>query len=834
MRCGQVQTVTDELGHVTTFNTYNAYGQPLTVTDSNGVVTTLTYDARQRFTSRSTAGETTSISYYPIGLVKRVTLPDGSFVQYTYDGAHRLTGMTDALGNQTAYTLDGLGNRTATKTFDPSSALAFTQSQVFNTLGELYQQIGSAGTAAVTTTFGYDSNGNQISINAPLARTTGDQYDPLNRLIQVTDPGNGVTHFNYDTSDNLISVVDPRSLTTTYAYNGFGDLIQQTSPDTGVTANTFDSAGNLATSTDARSKTGTYTYDAQNRVTQIAYGDQTLSFGYDSGTNGVGHLTSAGDANHSMGWSYDALGRIIGKTQTVGTGTSAITKSVAYGYTNGNLTSLTTPSGQTVTYGYTNGQITSIAINGGPLLSQVLYQPFGPVSGWTWGNNTIEARVYDQDGNLTNLESGEAYTYSYDSAFRITGMTDADNSGLNQSYGYDALDRLTSTTSPSIDDTWTYDANGNRLTQTLRSTQPWALAISPTSNQLTGISGPFSRTYTYTPSGQVAGYSNITFTYMNSGRLNAFLVGGTTEASFVTNALGQRVQKTTFASVTSFIYDESGHLLGEYDGSGNLIEETVWMRDIPVATLRPNGAGVLIYYVHTDHLYAPRIITRPSDNTIVWRWNPKPFGTADAQEGLNPDGTLFVYNLRYPGQYYDVETGLNYNYNRDYDSATGRYVESDPIGVYGGINTYVYADGNPLAEIDPLGLKPPGRTGTPTVPTVLPPNVAIPGTPESDAWVQSAWQWMTNSGSATTPAPYSHEAEAEALSFLPDPFGGDDACRRLAYAIRVLRAQIDWRRTDLDPESRSYAGHVARIAILRKALDKLEEAHRNICGKECP
>jgi YD repeat-containing protein len=89
----------------------------------------------------------------------------------------------------------------------------------------------------------------------------------------------------------------------------------------------------------------------------------------------------------------------------VGTGTSAVTKSVGYTYTNGDLTSLVTPSGQTVTYGYTNGQVTSISVNGNPLLSQVLYEPFGPVSGWTWANNTNEARVYDQECSVSFLSS---------------------------------------------------------------------------------------------------------------------------------------------------------------------------------------------------------------------------------------------------------------------------------------------------------------------------------------------------------------------------------------------------------------------------------------------
>ena len=634
-QCGQVQTVTDELGHVTTFNTYNAYGQPLTITDPNGIVTTLTYDARQRLTSRSTAGETTSISYYPTGLVNKVTLPDGSFLQYTYDGAHRLTQITDSLGNHVAYTLDAMGNHTAESVYDPSNALTRTRTQVFNTLSELSQQIGSAGTSAVTTTFGYDSNGNQTSISAPLARNTANQYDALNRLKQITDPGNGVTKFSYDSNDNLTAVVDPRSLTTGYTYDGFGDLIQQTSPDTGITVNTYDSGGNLATSTDARSQTGTYTYDARNRVTQIAYADQTLTFGYDSGTNGIGHLTSAGDANHSLAWTYDALGRVTGKTQTVGTGASAVTKSVGYTYTNGDLTSLLTPSGQTVTYGYTNGQVTSISVNGNPLLSQVLYEPFGPVSGWTWANNTNEARIYDEDGNLTTLESAEGFTYAYDSAFRITGITDTDNSALSQSYGYDALDRLTTATGTGLNETWTYDANGNRQTQGGATSSTYTVA--PASNRLSSISGGLTRTYAYAPSGQTTGYGGLTFTYMDSGRLSSVSNGSTT-TTYVLNALGQRVKKSG-TSVTLFVYDESGHLLGEYDGSGNLIEETVWMGDVPVATLQPNGTGVSVYYIHTDHLNTPRRISRPADNVIVWRWDSEPFGTAAANQDPDGDGT---------------------------------------------------------------------------------------------------------------------------------------------------------------------------------------------------
>jgi RHS repeat-associated protein len=213
---------------------------------------------------------------------------------------------------------------------------------------------------------------------------------------------------------------------------------------------------------------------------------------------------------------------------------------------------------------------------------------------------------------------------------------------------------------------------------------------------------PGNRTkYAYDAAGHTLGYGTLSFAYNNRGRMESTSASST---DYLYNALGQMIEKSGTLGTTTFMQDEAGHLIGEYDGSGNLIEETIWLGDIPVATLQPNGSGgVNIYYIHTDHLNAPRKVQQPGTDALVWRWDTDPFGTAAPNE--NPAGLgTFPYNLRFPGQYYMAETGLNYNRNRDYDPLTGKYVESDPIGLKGGLNTYIYARGNPVSRTDQTGL----------------------------------------------------------------------------------------------------------------------------------
>jgi YD repeat-containing protein len=646
-QCGQVDTITNGLNQVTTFNSYNVYGQPFTITDPNGVLTTLTYDARERLTSREIGTDTTNFFYWPTGLLKEVELPDSSTLNYTYDAAHRLNQITDGAGNYIVYTLDALGNHTADKSYDPTGTLHRTHTRMFNTLSELYQDINAAGTAAVTTTYGYDSNGNQTSIDSPLGRNTIPAYDALNRVSQITDPNSGVTQVTYDASDNVASVIDPRVLTTTYTNDGFDELTKLVSPDTGTCSDTYDSAGNLKTTTDARGALGTYTYDALNRMIRVSYSDQTSNYTYDAGTYGKGRLTGASDANHSMSWTYNAQGRITGKGQIVG----SITESVGYGYTNDDLTSLVTPSGQTILYTYTNHQITTITVNGTTVLSGVTYDPFGPATGWTWGNSSTVSREYDEDGDPYQIvTAGVTNGYTVDDASRITGISDSGLASNTFTFGYDLLDRVTSATSSAITRGYpSYDANGNRLTET--GTVAYTAKIAATSNRLSSTAGGLVRTYGYDKAGNTTSYTGATFTFNDRGRLaSAAVSAGTT--SYVYNALGQLIEKSGNGGTTLLVYDEVGHLLGEYSSAGALIQETVWMGDLPVATLRPNGSSVSIYYVHSDHLGTPRKVTdNTSNNGLWWRWDPDTFGSV--QPNQNPAGLgTFVYNLRFLGQYY--------------------------------------------------------------------------------------------------------------------------------------------------------------------------------------
>ncbi len=177
-------------------------------------------------------------------------------------------------------------------------------------------------------------------------------------------------------------------------------------------------------------------------------------------------------------------------------------------------------------------------------------------------------------------------------------------------------------------------------------------------------------------------------------------------ASLMLQADGEQQQADSYATLVNanqpihtYAYDEGRKLLGVYDVAGERQDEFVYLGGTPIAEVD----GSQVYFIHTDHLATPRAMT-DGGKRVVWRWVRRPFGDSAPDEDADGDGVKVGLNLRFPGQYFDGETGLSYNYFRDYDPKSGRYIESDPIGLRGGLNTYAYVLSDPLSWTDPTGL----------------------------------------------------------------------------------------------------------------------------------
>ncbi|UYB53449.1 DUF6531 domain-containing protein [Xanthomonas sp. AM6] len=727
-RKGDLWKVTNALGQVTEYLSYDGAGRVLSVKDANGLITDFTYHARGWLTASKVRGaddtsesddRITLIDYWPTGLVKQVTQPDGAFTAFTYDAAHRLTDITDNAGNTLHYTLDNAGNRIKEDTKDASGALKRTLSRVYNQLGQLATQATAGGDP---TDFGYDANGNTETVTDALGHVTQNDYDPLNRLARTLQDVGGInaeTKFSYDALDNLTKVTDPKGLDTTYTYNGLGDLTKLTSPDTGVTTYTYDSAGNRATQIDARNVKTTYSYDALNRLTKVAYPTTSLNvtYTYDvsptvcaSGeTYAVGRLARMQDTTGTTEYCYDRFGDLVRKVQT----TNGKVFVLRYAYTKaGQLSRLTYPDGAAVDYvRNAQGQTTEVAVTpaGGTrqvLLSNATYYPFGPVASWSYGNGRPMQRVLDQDYRPLAVSDtrtdGLSTGFAFDPAGNLSALTAAGNTAPVVSLDYDALGRLTAFKdgpTGTVIDGYSYDATGNRLSAKVNTTtQTYTYPTS--SHRLDAVAGAV-RTYDAIGNTLSIGGTAQEFVYDANGRMGQAKRAGTVVMKYSYNGRGEQVRRVGKTN-TYTLYDESGHWLGDYDINGAALQQAIWLDDLPVGVLAKNS----LRYVQPDHLGTPRAVIDPVRDVAIWKWDLKgeAFGNTPPDQDPDKDGIAFVFDMRFPGQRYDAATGLNQNYFRDYEPGIGRYGQSDLVGLSGGISTYSYVFSRPFEMHDVSGL----------------------------------------------------------------------------------------------------------------------------------
>jgi RHS repeat-associated protein len=642
-----------------------------------------------------------------------------------YDASHRLSAVEDALGNRIDYTLDKSGHRTGEVVTNDAGAVKRQLTRVFDQLGRLDLEKNAA--LQVIADHGYDAGDNPTSTVDALGYETRQTFDPLDRLKQTIQDYGGVaaqSDYVYDALDQLTRVTDPKGLSTDYGYDGLGNLRTLTSPDTGVTSYTPDAAGNVVSQTDARGVVRNSTYDVANRLKTVSYvGSAGLNttFVYDmvnpscaaGETFALGRLTRMTDASGSTDYCYNRFGQRVRKVQT----NNGVVQTTRYGYSlGGHLVSMVYPSGMQLTYGRNAaGQISSVTVTpvGGiatNVITSTSYLPFGPVTSLVYGSGRTQTRAYDTNYGIDAISNPASGGLMLDFGLDLAGNPSEVISGASGNrFDYDSLNRLegvTSLTNAPLE-TYTYDGTGNRLSKKLGAGTPQAYLYPAGSHRLSSVGG-VARSYDAAGNATQTA-SNKIFTYDARSRLVEFRTGTQANklvSSYQYNGRDERVRKYK-GSVDQgrYGYDEAGMLLFDQtiSGGSTTTTELVWLDDLPVATVR-NG---VVYYVESDHLGTPRSVIDIQRNVAVWTWVllGNPFGEGAPNQNPDGDGQNFVFGLRFPGQYFDQETGLHYNYFRDYESSTGRYIESDPNGLLGGMSTFGYASAAPTSQIDPYGLE---------------------------------------------------------------------------------------------------------------------------------
>ena len=589
---GNIATIRNAAGHATSVTAYNPHGQPTGLVDASGTITTLAYDARQRLISRNVGGETTRYDYDNTGQLTKVSLPDESFLTFAYDAARRLIGVEDNAGNRITYMLDLMGNRTHEEVRDSADQPAQMRTRLYDASSRLSRDLGAD---KQMTEFMYDDQGNLVSVKDPLDRVTSRHYDSLNRVQRVIDPALAVVEYAYDGLDAVTAVTDPRGLATTYSVDGLGNLLRLVSPDTGTTVNTYDAAGNLLSQTDAKWQITSYAYDALNRVSSMRFHDGSRQdYTYDQGPNGIGRLSAisernaAGEAVSHIEYAHDGRGRVISEARTV----NGVLYRIAYAYDiAGRLVATTYPGGRSVDYEFdTLGRIALVrTIKDGQsqvVVHEVAYHPFGGVKSYVLGNGQAYKRAMDLDGRIVSYSLGtQSFGIGYDRAGRVDFISDLDDARNSVSYGYDALDRLTSAAVPNTPYGYTYDAVGNRRTRTAGAGVD-TYHYSASANRLVSItSGSDARSFAYDANGSTIGDGVNEYAYDSRGRMRS-ATSGVGATVYQVNALGQRVRKTNSIADTVFHYDLAGRLIAETDPSGSVKREYIYLGDVPIGVVQ--------------------------------------------------------------------------------------------------------------------------------------------------------------------------------------------------------------------------------------------------------
>jgi RHS repeat-associated protein len=581
------------------------------------------------------------------------------------------------------------------------------------------------------TLYGYDDASNQTSVTDPLGHESTATYDAMHRPLTQIDALSGETDYDYDDAGNLYTLTDPDGNVTTYAVrDGLNRVLTETDPNSNDTTYVYDGNGNLLSVTDRDEQLRTFDYDLNNRradevwwdgVTDIYEADYTYDLN--------GNLLTAVDDNSSFTYTYDELDQLATEEQVFG----PVTVDFTYGYDDaGNRTSVSDGTAEvdsTLTDAdqlYTLGMSVSSVLGPNLTFGYDAANRLSTISRQEGASgDTIDtAYSYDAASRLTDISHSSSnagalneFTYGYDAANRLTTYSGPEGDRV---YGYDDTNQLTSVTDPTGPTTleeWTYDANGNRLTDGITS-----YGSPDPGNRLTS-DGVY--TYTYDDNGNTLSKTEIAsgdtwdYTWDYRNRLVAVrhtpfgIANSDYDAQYTYDIFDRRVGIFEDAdglgggdAVQTWSAYDGANTWADYDDNGTLTMRYLNGNGMDERYARVTAGGTVSWYL-TDNINSVRQIVH-TDGTVVYAASYTAFGTIVSPSGVGGD------RFKYTGREWDAGTGQYYYRARYYAAGVGRFGSDDPLGFAGNdFNTSRYVANRPLDELDPTGLDTPGTVYTP-------------------------------------------------------------------------------------------------------------------------
>ena len=606
-------------------------------------------------------------------------------------------------GRVASTTIDDVG-RIVESRFAAFAARDYT----YNSKGQLSSVTQSGGADSRQMTFAYDASGYISTITDNRGRSASFEYDTAGRITRQLLPGSREIAYQYDVNGNLTDLTPPGQPAHTFGYNTVDVLVSYTPPDIGdglmSTTFTYNHDRQLTEIQRPDGQVITREYDTAGRLSTISSqaAGELKRFAYDSAT---GKLTGI-DNNDSIGLGYTFDGSLLTDISMTG----AVTGSLACYYNNNlQITQVdVNADAGSIYYTYDNdGLVTGVGYDQTDNMLAITRDPdHGLITTTQFGNMVADSRQYNDFGEMDSYSAtcnGSAcfsVDYTFDAIGRIEEKSETiDGVTAVYRYVYDDAGQLTEVRDGdnALVSSYTYDANGNRLT----GPGITASAVYDAQDRLLEYG---DQTFTYTHHGDLQTKTDpsgtTTYTYDVFGSLKTVEKADGTTVTYLVDGQNRRVGKTVDGTfVKGFMYANGLSPLAELDGSNTVVSLFFYGSRSNVPDLMVK-AGIP-YRILTDHLGSVRLVVNAQDGSVVQRMDFDEFGLLlnDTNPGFQPFG--------FAGGLYDPDTGLTRFGARDYDPAVGRWTAKDPIlFASGGTNLYGYVLNEPINYNDPSGLGP--------------------------------------------------------------------------------------------------------------------------------